>query len=54
MLSWEELTNQVEGRALHTKATSVMCKFLLEDAICCYGCIGQIKAHRRELDADEA
>ena len=54
VLAREDLTNQVEGRALRTKATSAVCKFLLEDVICRYGCIGQITGDRGELDADEA
>ena len=40
VLAREDLMNQVEGRALRTKATNVVCKFLLEDVICRYGCIG--------------
>ena len=32
-----DLTNQVEGRALRTKETLSICKFLLEDVICIYG-----------------
>ena len=31
-----------------------MCKFLLEDVICRYGCVGNIIADCGELDADEA
>jgi hypothetical protein len=50
----EELTNQVEGRALRSKETSSVCKFLLEDVICRYGCVGKIVADRGELDANEA
>ena len=53
-LAREDLTNQVEGRALRTKSTESICKFLLEDVICRYGCIGKITADRGELDADEA
>jgi hypothetical protein len=54
MLAREDLTNQVEGRALRSKETSSVCKFLLEDVICRYGCIGKIVADRDELDANEA
>ena len=54
VLAREDLSNQVEGRALRTKATSVVCKFLLEDVICRYGCVGKITADRGKLDADEA
>ena len=31
-----------------------MCKFLIEDVICRYGCVGKIVADRGELDAKEA
>ena len=54
VLAREDLSNQVEGRALRTKTTSSVCKFLLEDVVCRYGCIGKITADRGELDADEA
>ena len=54
VLAREDLTNQVEGRALRSKETSSVCKFLLEDVICRYGCIGKIVADRGELDANEA
>ena len=53
-LSREDLTNQVEGRALRTKSTESICKFLLEDVICQYGCVGKITTDRGELDAEEA
>ena len=53
-LAREDLTNQLEGRALTTKETSSVCRFLLEDVICRYGCIGKIVADRGELDANEA
>ena len=33
---------------------SAVCKFILEDVICRYGCVGKITADRGELDADEA
>ena len=54
VLAREDLTNQVEGRALRNKTTSAVCKFLLEDVICRYGCVGKIVADRGELDANEA
>lgn len=54
VLAREDLTNQVEGRALRTKTTSAVCRFLLEDVICRYGCVGKITADRGELDAGEA
>jgi hypothetical protein len=54
VLAREDLTNQVEGRALRTKETSSVCRFLLEDVLCRYGCVGKIVADRGELDANEA
>ena len=53
-LSREDLTNQVEGRALRTMTTSAVCRSLLEDVICHYGCVGKITADRGELDVREA
>ena len=54
VLTREDLSSQVEGRALRTKATSAVCRFLLEDVICRYGCVGKITTDRGELDAEEA
>ena len=54
VLAREDLTNQVEGRALTNKTTAAICKFLIEDVICRYGCIGKIVVDRGELDAEEA
>ncbi|KAL3687049.1 hypothetical protein R1sor_013358 [Riccia sorocarpa] len=54
VLAREDLSNQVEGRALRTKATEGVCRFLLEDVICRYGCVGKVTADRGELDAREA
>jgi hypothetical protein len=54
MLAREDLTNPVEGRALRTKETSSVCRFLLEDFVCRYGCVGKILADTGELDANEA
>ena len=48
------MKNQVEGRALTNKTTTGVCKFLLEDVICRYGCVGKIVADRGELNAHEA
>ena len=53
-LAREDMSNQVEGRALRTKTTEEVCRFLLEDVICRYGCVGKITADRGELDAKEA
>ena len=44
VLARKDLTNQVEGRALRNKTTSAVCKFLLEDVICQYRCVGKIVA----------
>ena len=54
VLAREDLTNQVEGRALQNKTTAAVCRFLIEDVICQYGCVGKIMADRGELDAEEA
>ena len=54
VLAREDLTNQVEGRALRNKTTAVVCKFLIEDVNCQYGCVGKIVADRGELDAKKA
>ena len=40
----EDLTNQVEGRALQNKMTAAVCRFLIEDVICGYGWVGKIVA----------
>jgi hypothetical protein len=54
VLAREDLTNQVEGRALQNKMKAVVCRFLVEEVVCRYGCIGKIMADRGELDAQEA
>ena len=54
MLAREDLTNQVEGRALQNKTTAAVCRFLIKDVICRYGCIGKIVADRGEWEAEEA
>ena len=54
VLAREDLTNQVEGRALTNKTTAVVCKFVIEDVICQYGCMGKIVDDQGELDAEEA
>jgi hypothetical protein len=54
VLPREDLTNQVEGQALQSKTTAAMCRFLVEEVVCRYGCVGKIVADRRELDAQEA
>ena len=52
-LTREDLTNQVKVHALRNKTRSVVCRFLLEDVICRYGCVEKIVANRGELDANE-
>jgi transposase InsO family protein len=54
VLAREDLTNQVEGRALQNKTTASACPFLIEEVVCRYGCIGKIMVDRGELDAQEA
>jgi hypothetical protein len=54
VLAREELSNYVEGRALRTKATEGVCRFILEDIFSRYGSIGRMRADRGELDATEA
>jgi hypothetical protein len=53
VLARDDLTNQVEGRALRSK-TSMVCRFLLEDIICRYSCVYKIVADRGELNTNEA
>ncbi|RYA37524.1 hypothetical protein DD606_26345 [Enterobacter cloacae complex sp. GF14B] len=52
VLAQEDLTNQVEGRALRAKTTEAVCKFLLDEVICHYGCVENITADRGELDTE--
>jgi transposase InsO family protein len=54
VLAREDLTNQVEGRALQNKTTAGVCRFLIEEVVCRYGCVGKIVADRGEPDAQEA
>ena len=54
VLAREDVMNQVEGRALQNKTTAAVCRFLIEDVVCRYGCVGKIKADRGELDVEEA
>jgi hypothetical protein len=53
VLAREDLTNQVEGRALQNKTTAGVCRFLIEELVCRYGCVGKIMADHGELDAEE-
>jgi hypothetical protein len=50
----EELTSQVEGRVLQNKTMAAVCRFLVEEVVCRYGCVSKIVADRGELDAQEA
>ncbi|KAL3687990.1 hypothetical protein R1sor_014299 [Riccia sorocarpa] len=54
VLAREELSNYVEGRALRTKTTEGVCRFILEDILCRYGSVGRLRADRGELDTVEA
>jgi hypothetical protein len=54
VLAREELSNFVEGRALRTKSTEGVYRFILEDIFSRYGTIGKMRADREELDAVEA
>ena len=54
VLAREELSNFVKGRALRTKTTKNVCRFILENIFSRYGSIGRIRADRGELDATEA
>jgi hypothetical protein len=54
VLAREDLTNQVEGRTLQNKTTAGVCRFLIEEVVCRYGCVGKIVADCGELDAQEA
>ena len=39
---------------MQNKTTRAVCRFLIEDVICRYGCVGKIVADDGELDAEEA
>ena len=54
VLAREDLTNQVEGRALRRKTSSIVCQFLVEEVFCRYGCVGQVIADQGKLNYDEA
>ena len=53
VLAWKDLMNQVEGHALTNKTTAAVCRFLLEEVVCRYRCVGKIVADWGELDAQE-
>ena len=44
----------MEGRTLQNKTTAAVCRFLIEDVICRYRCVGKIVADRGELDSELA
>ena len=46
VLAREDLTNQVQGRALTNKMIAAVCRFLIEEVVCRYGCVGKIIADR--------
>ena len=50
MLAREAITNQVEGRGLTNKTIVPVCKFLIEDVICQYRCVGIIVVDQGDLD----
>ena len=52
VLAREDLTNQVEGRALQNKTTAAVCRFLIEDETCRYKCVGKIVVDRGKLDTE--
>jgi hypothetical protein len=54
MLAREDLMSQVEGRPLQNKRIAGVCRFLIEEVVCWYGCVGKIVVDRGELDAQEA
>ena len=54
VLAREELSNFVEGRALRTKNTEGICRFILKDIFSRYGSIGEMRGERGELDVVEA
>ena len=54
ILAREELSNFVEGRALRTKNTEGVCRFILEDIFSYYKSIGQMRVDRKELDVVDA
>jgi hypothetical protein len=50
----EELLNFVEGRALKTKSTEGICRFILKDIFSKSGTIRRMRVDRRKLDTVEA
>ena len=54
VLTKEDLTKQVEGRALRSKTTSATRQYILGKIACRYACGGKIVADREELNYIEA
>ena len=54
VLAREDLSSYVEGRALSSNKTEVVCRFVLEDIIARHGCFRRMRADRGELDSKEA
>ena len=54
VLAQEDLSNQVEGRALRKKTSVAVFRFLLEEVFCRYQCVSQVIVDQGELDSDEA
>ncbi|KAL3687707.1 hypothetical protein R1sor_014016 [Riccia sorocarpa] len=52
VLAREDLSNYVEGRALRTKSTENICRFILEDIFCRSGSVGALRAYRGDLDSE--
>lgn len=54
VLAREDVSSYVEGRALVKAGTESVCRFILEDIISRYGSFYQMRADRKELNAQEA
>ncbi|GGV55016.1 hypothetical protein GCM10010495_82590 [Kitasatospora herbaricolor] len=54
ILTRKNLSNLVEEKALRTKSTERIYKFLLENIIYRYGCVKKITADREKLNTQEA
>ena len=44
----------MHGRTLPNKTTVVVCRFLIEEVVCPYGCVGKIVANQGEFNTQEA
>lgn len=53
VLSKEELSSYVEGRALESKKSGLICRFVLEDIIPRYGCFDYLRVDQ-ELNSKKA